>query len=195
MLATAFTALFIYHNSERIYLKAHELALSSPLSSVTYSYDIDYNFFKGIDTKQQQQLIALLKAADEDDTVCLYINSPGGYVYAEKTIAHYMADSEATIVAVIAPHAYSAAAILSFNADLIQASPSSHMMFHLPHDGRGNTYGTDTDIGARSYKTLTSINNGRLTPQQMLDYVNKLDVYLGYSQIKTFYNTVEGVCK
>lgn len=124
--------------------------------SETYTIQVDWKFFDqypGYNDYQLKLAIDKLRRADSNDKVCLYINSPGGYVATLQTLVAEMIKSEGVTVAVVDRVAYSAAGITTLVADYVQLKNYSRVMLHLARP-KGSNQPLSVDAPSNQYLVM-----------------------------------------
>ena len=103
-------------------------------------------------------LISILETARAEDTVTIYINSPGGFVKPGMNVLKAMENSKARhIEAVVTGMAASMAEGIATKADHVTMNYGSRMMFHFGGAGSYKFTGADKtsrDIGISTYVVL-----------------------------------------
>ncbi len=125
------------------------------------------------------QVVLLCKYADDNDTVNIHINSPGGSAVAMIAIVNAIDASRAYTVSINECMAASAAAIISMATDEAKGEPLS---FYLFHQGR---YGDTHELIERDDPIAMMVNNfvyarvfPLLTEEQKATYEQGGDVIL-----------------
>jgi len=90
------------------------------------SSEIEADYFGGVDPKQFAQALAGIKAS----TINLRVNSPGGSVFAARSMAQAIKDHPAKVIAHVDGLAASAASFLIMAADEIVMAEGSFIMIH-----------------------------------------------------------------
>lgn len=138
-----------------------------------------------------QNLTEILRQATSTDRVCIFIDSPGGYISVLYPLLNEMYQTRAETVAVVTNRAYSAAAVTAFTADFIEfQSPISRMMFHMVQQN-----GVPIESSSPSFKIFMTYmyitNRGRM---DLSPLERKEDIWLTLLDVQTWYNYKEGLC-
>lgn len=120
-------------------LIAAGLLLSFPLLPITYTFSITGPMESG--NKTMALTVAVVDAlVDDNDTIVLNINSPGGSVVAAMRLYNSLLESGAKIVTHNKAVSASAAAVLSMIGDEIHSSDMSLYLFHRMYTVGGNPF-------------------------------------------------------
>lgn len=105
---------------------------TSPVTATHYDVYLSNPF---IEPAYYDDLCQLLRRAGENDTVRMYLNTPGGDMAAGLAIIQAMRESKATITTVLHPMAFSMGALMFLCGDKQEAAPGSILMFHTYSSG------------------------------------------------------------
>ena len=102
--------------------------LTFPLIPVTYVVSL-----RGPMIEHRYILSTALAIADENDTVVIEINSPGGYAHEGYYLANKVEECKGTVIAINSSRTSSAAALVAFSADQLVIKKHSLFLLHMPY--------------------------------------------------------------
>lgn len=168
--------------------------------SMSYNYVIDV--FGGLDNLSDiQDAIYALSIAEEDDTVQINLNSPGGSIHIADTLIMAMKKCLAPVHIIASGQICSAATFIILSADSFEISPFTTIMCHSASYGFG---GSMEDV--RNYtefqfnqcmKTLRYYYFGFLSGEEIHDLVyNKRELWMDSKEfVQRFKNRMEAIEK
>lgn len=99
---------------------------------------IEVYFDRPIESPEEHRdEIHAIRSAGPDDTVILYINTPGGWLTTTQAIINAMAITQAEIIAVLEGQIASAGTLIACAAPNIQVMPHTQFMVHSAYEGVG----------------------------------------------------------
>jgi len=132
-------------------------------------------------------LCHLLRQASEEDSVRLFLNTPGGSLFAGAALIHAMRESAATITTILHPAAYSMGALIFLCGDEVEVPPTAHLMFHHYSDelkGKGNELLAEVTASVTWYeRLLRDTSTGFLTETEIRDLLQGKDLWLHSDEI------------
>lgn len=139
------------------------------------------------ETKHYRDVYNLLREANEDDTIIIYINNYGGYISTGQDIINAMRASLAKIITCITGPIYSMAPLIALSGQEIFVEDDVFMMFH---DYSGGTEGKGNEIAAQIKhekphfdRMFSKICKGFLTEDEIKKICKGEDLYLRREQI------------
>lgn len=133
------------------------------------------------------ELVHVLRTAEEGSRVELVINNGGGDVEAAIMIVDAMKRSPATVKAFVTGFAASAATIISLAADELEIVPHTPFMIHNYSAGMG---GKGHELKARQEFMDKALNDafcdfydGFLTSEEMQEVIDGKDMWMGPTEV------------
>jgi ATP-dependent protease ClpP protease subunit len=129
----------------------------------------------------------LLRAAGENDVICIRINSEGGDLFSALQLCRAMQESQATIVASVEGICMSAATLIFLSADRFELSDHTMFMFHNYSSGTigkgGEMYDQITHFRAWSDKLFNSFYKDFLTSDEIKSMLDNKDIWLDAEEV------------
>lgn len=149
-------------NQNKDYITTHDIV--SRHSDVFLDGEIE-------DPSQYRGLIALLFSSQENDTINLFINSPGGYADTALAIVEGLKSTNAHVRAILIGACHSAASIISMYCHEVVVLDNAYSMIHTASFGAaGNTSSVKahTEFTIRQVeKLLNQTYEGFLTKEEL----------------------------
>ena len=149
----------------------HEFYLSGPIE----------------DPENYVEWFDIIRNAGVQDTVRIYINSPGGDLYTAIQFLRVMGDSEAHIVCSVEGACMSAATMIFLAADEYEITPYSTFMFHDYSSGTFGKGGEQFDQiqfeRAWSKKFMQEIYSGFLTETEVDSMMQNKDIWMDHQEV------------
>jgi ATP-dependent protease ClpP protease subunit len=128
-----------------------------------------------------------IRNAQPNDTVKIYINSPGGDLYTAIQFLRVMAESEAHIICSVEGACMSAATMIFLSADEFQVTPHSLFMFHNYSAGvfgkGGEMYDQIQFERAWSENFLKEVYKDFLTPAEITSMMHNKDIWMASDEV------------
>ena len=128
-----------------------------------------------------------IRHARKDDTVKIYLNSPGGDLFTAIQFMRVFADSEAYIICSVEGACMSAATMIFLAADSVEITPHSSFMVH---DYSSGTFGKGGEMYHQiqherrwSEKLLNEVYEGFLTPAEIKQVVEGKDLWMDIDEV------------
>lgn len=129
----------------------------------------------------------LLRAAGENDVICIRINSEGGDLFSALQLCRAMQESQATIIASVEGICMSAATLIFLSADRFELSDHTMFMFHNYSSGTigkgGEMYDQITHFRAWSDRLFNSFYRDFLTPEEIKSMLDNKDIWLDAEEV------------
>lgn len=139
------------------------------------------------DPEHYIDLIDTLDTALPQDTITLYLNSPGGDLNGAISIIHAIMRTKAKVVSIADGEVASAATLLLFAAEEIWVSTYSYFMAHdASHGLRGKVSETLKGVTATSSlvkKIYTDLYSPFMSEQEIQDIIDGKDMYLSSEEL------------
>ncbi|MEX3984253.1 ATP-dependent Clp protease proteolytic subunit [Paraburkholderia sp. EG287A] len=123
-----------------------------------------------------------LRQMGEEDSVTMYINSPGGNLMGGLAIIQAMQDCPATIRTVLHPVALSVSALIFLSGDEYEVPSFGQLMLHHYADrieGKGHELRAEVDATEKWFESFSrDICRGFVTDAEMADLLAGRDVWL-----------------
>ena len=139
------------------------------------------------DPSEYNELCFLLRTAEEDTTVILHLNTPGGIIDSAFMIADAITNSKANVVARLSGTVASAGTIIAMACDDVETS--SHLSFMI-HNYSGGMAGKGHEMKARQKFTDDHLNDafkdfyaGFLDEQEMDKVIEGTDLWMGKAEV------------
>ncbi len=162
-----------------------------PITSVPEGDGIKYNIFlyDGVDEVSSFiEVISVLEAAQDVDTVIFKINSPGGYVHTTISILDAIDRCQASVFADCSGMVASAATIIALHCDDIHIAPYTTFMLHASSMG---SYGkqhellADVNYSAKNSADIMEEEYSKfLTNKEIKKLLEGKDYYFGAKEVE-----------
>lgn len=133
-------------------------------------------------------LIQNIKNLNQEDSVDVYINSPGGVVYGGIPLINSLLDTKAKVKVHVIGLAASMAGIIACTGDEIAMDPNTVLMFHTYSSkggGKSNEIKADVEFSVPAYKKLLIRSCSKiLTGDEIDSIMDGKDLYLGPEDVK-----------
>lgn len=131
----------------------------------------------------------IMRNANDDDTVKIYINSPGGDLHTAIQFLRVLAETNATVITSAEGACMSAATLIFLSGDQIEVTPHSLFMFHNYSGGAigkgGELYEQAVFERTWSLGLFTEMYQGFLTPEEISAMLDGKDVWLTSDEVTT----------
>lgn len=163
-----------------------------PYEMLTYTVEVNQHSVYMSDAIQSPneyiELIHALRSAGPNDEFVIYLNTEGGRVDAGLQIINAMNDSEAHIITVLDPQAYSMGAIMFLASDEHVVPDNAQLMFHNYSSGllgKGNEQLAEVKFASRTFEKLfTSVCTPFLSREEIGNIMNGQDLWLDAEEIR-----------
>jgi len=133
------------------------------------------------------EMCYLLDTADEDTTVDIYLNTPGGIIDSAFMIANSISRSKAKVIAHLSGTVASAGTLISMACDELDLTP--HLSFMI-HNYSGGMAGKGHEMKARQKFTDDHLNeafksfySGFLSEEEMDKVIEGTDLWMGTEEV------------
>lgn len=134
------------------------------------------------DPTQFYEHYAVMKSAQPDDLIKLYINSPGGDLATTMEYVEHMRDCQAPILAMIGMNCASGASVIALNADGWDITPFSTFLVHGFSYGIGGSAPHVMNHASFNSKLnerfVREIYKGFLTEEEFSDVFKGIDILI-----------------
>lgn len=141
------------------------------------------------DISMYSELLNVLKTANENDTVVIYINSEGGVLRMALQIANAMLSTQARVVTSLDGEACSAATIIFLAGHEYIVNPNCTFMIHFYSGGAwGKGHELEARVnamGAHTSKLMKAFYDKILSEQELADVVSGRDIYMDSEELLT----------
>lgn len=138
---------------------------------------------------EYRELLSILFGANEDDTINLFINSPGGNLDTALSIIEGINHTKATVSAILLGSCHSAASMIMLYCHNVFVTNSSYMMIHTASYGSsGNTSNVKahTDFTFKQVdKLLDDTYEGFLTKEELSSVKKGVELWLNADEIES----------
>lgn len=138
---------------------------------------------------EYRELLSILFGANEDDTINLFINSPGGNLDTALSIIEGINHTKATVSAILLGSCHSAASMIMLYCHNVFVTNSSYMMIHTASYGSsGNTSNVKahTDFTFKQVdKLLDDTYEGFLTKEELISVKKGVELWLNADEIES----------
>lgn len=128
-----------------------------------------------------------IRNAGPNDTVRLYINSPGGDLYTTLQFLRVMSESEADIITSVEGACMSAATMIFLAGDMQEVTPHSLFMFHNYSGGTfgkgGEQYDQIQFEREWSKNFMREVYRGFLTEAEIESMMHNKDIWMGHTEV------------
>ena len=139
------------------------------------------------DAQEYVEWFDIIRSAQANDTVTLYINSPGGDLYTAIQFLRVLAETEAEVICSVEGACMSAATMIFLAADSFQVTPHSLFMFHNYSAGvfgkGGEMYDQLQFERAWSEEFLGEVYKDFLTAQEIKEMLHNKDIWMTSTQV------------
>ena len=129
----------------------------------------------------------ILRAASENDTIYIRINSEGGDLFSALQLVRAMQESNGNIVCSVEGICMSAATLIFLSGDRFELSDHTMFMFHNYSSGTigkgGEMYDQITHFRAWSEKLFNSFYKDFLTPEEIKSMLDNKDIWLDAEEV------------
>lgn len=158
--------------------------IASEITSKVYEYYLDYGLD---DFDVARPLCTLLRGAEEQDTVIIRINCPGGRFDIAAQIMNAIRECRGGVIGVIEQECASAATMIFLACSSWQVQPFGEMMIHNVSYG---TVGKGHEVASRVRfnesmfdKVVKVIYEGFLSEEEIENVIRGQDIYLTQEEI------------
>ena len=128
-----------------------------------------------------------IRNAGANDTVKIYINSPGGDLYTTLQFLRVMGESEANIITSVEGACMSAATMIFLHGHTHEVTPNSLFMFHNYSAGvfckGGEMFYQLTFEREWSKNFMTEVYDGFLTGEEIQSMLNNRDIWMTSQEV------------
>jgi ATP-dependent protease ClpP protease subunit len=132
--------------------------------------------------------LEVIRSAGEQDTVKLYINSPGGNVDTAIQFMHVLKSTSAYVICSVEGACMSAATMIFLSADELEICDHALFMFHNYAGGAlgkgGELYDQIQFERAWSRKLLESVYYNFLTPAEITQMLENKDIWMDSDEVR-----------
>jgi ATP-dependent protease ClpP protease subunit len=129
----------------------------------------------------------VIRNARQDDTIKIYINSPGGDLYTARQFLRVMGECEGHLVTSVEGACMSAATMIFLSGHEFQVTPHSLFMFHNYSGGvfgkGGEQYDQIQYERAWSEKFMNEVYKDFLTTEEITSMLNNKDIWMTSEQV------------
>ena len=129
----------------------------------------------------------VIRNARQDDTIKIYINSPGGDLYTALQFLRVMGECEGHLVTSVEGACMSAATMIFLSGHEFQVTPHSLFMFHNYSGGvfgkGGEQYDQIQYERAWSEKFMNEVYKDFLTTEEITSMLNNKDIWMTSEQV------------
>lgn len=140
------------------------------------------------------QWFDVIRNARQDDTIKIYINSPGGDLYTALQFLRVMGECEGHLITSVEGSCMSAATMIFLSGHEFQVTPHSLFMFHNYSGGvfgkGGEQYDQIQYERAWSEKFMNEIYKDFLTTEEITSMLNNKDIWMTSEQVLARIDTV-----
>ena len=151
--------------------QVHEFYLSGPIDDAE-------NYIEWFDT---------IRNASQQDTIRIYINSPGGDLYTTLQFLRVMSDTEATVVTSVEGACMSAATMIFLHGHQQEVTPHSLFMFHNYSAGvfgKGGEMYDQLQFERRwSENFMREVYAGFLTEEEIQSMMHNKDIWMDSEEV------------
>lgn len=134
------------------------------------------------------ELIHALRSAGPNDEFLIYLNTEGGRVDAGLQIINAMNESEAHVITVLDPLAYSMGALMFLAGDEFIVPDNAQLMFHNYSSGllgKGNEQLAEVKFASRTFEKLfKTVCMPFLSGEEITNIMNGQDLWLDAEEIR-----------
>ena len=135
------------------------------------------------------ELCYALETATAEDTVRLYINTPGGVIDSATMIVDAIKNTPATVIGYLSGGVYSAGTMISLNCDELVIAPHCSFMVHTfstTIQGKGSDIASFTKHADKGIKSLvTETYSGFLTKSEMTKVLKGEELWFDAEETRT----------
>lgn len=139
------------------------------------------------DAEEYIEWFDVIRNASAQDTVRIYINSPGGDLFTTLQFLRVMSDTEATVVCSVEGACMSAATMIFLHAHSQEVTPHSLFMFHNYSAGTfgkgGEMYDQLQFERTWSENFMTAVYDDFLTKEEIQSMLNNRDIWMGSDEV------------
>lgn len=139
------------------------------------------------DINKYSDLLNVLKTANEEDTIVIYINSEGGSLRMAVQIVNSMMTSKATVITSLDGDAYSAATMIFMAGHEYVINPNCSFMIHNYSGGfvgKGHEVRTRVDhVNEYVEKLMRYFYQKILTDKEIEDVIDGRDIWMGSDEL------------
>lgn len=147
------------------------------------------------DSSQYHEFSEMTAALTPDDTIVLFVDSPGGYLSGAQLITRALKNCPAYSIAIVTDMAASAATIISLACDELRMEPFSYFMCHAVSFGAGgklHEVQANTEFTLKqSKKFLEETYKDFLTDEEILDLIKGTDIYLTAEETMSRFENIQ----
>ena len=145
------------------------------------------------------ELCYALETATADDTIRLYINTPGGVIDSATMIVDAIKNTPATVIGYLSGGVFSAGTMISLNCDDLVIAPHCSFMVHTFStniSGKGSDIASFTKHADKGIKTLvTETYSGFLTKAEMTKVLKGEELWFDAEETRTRWETRKNYLK
>ncbi len=139
------------------------------------------------DAEEYIEWFDTIRNASAQDTVRIYINSPGGDLFTTLQFLRVISESEATVITSVEGACMSAATMIFLHGHMQEVTPHSLFMFHDYSSGTfgkgGEQYDQIQFERAWSRKFLTEVYDGFLTEVEIESMMHNKDIWMDSEEV------------
>ena len=128
-----------------------------------------------------------IRNANEEDTIILHINCPGGDLFTTIQFLMALSESQAHLVASVEGMCMSAATLLFLMCDEFRISPYAMFMFHnysgMTHGKGGEMFDTLVHERKWSENLLTKLYTNFMTPSEIKSLLDNKDIWMDTDEV------------
>jgi len=140
-----------------------------------------------LDADEYIEWFDIIRNAGQDDTVRIYINSPGGDLYTTLQFLRVIGDTQATVTCSVEGACMSAATMIFLNGHTQEVTPHSLFMFHNYSAGvfgkGGEMYDQLQFEREWSEKFMREVYADFLTEQEIQAMMHNKDIWMGSEEV------------
>lgn len=147
------------------------------------------------DSSYYHEFSELCAPLTPDDTIVLFIDSPGGYLSGAQLITRTIANCPAYCVGIVTDMAASAATIISLACDELRMEPFSYFMIHSVSFGSGgklHEVQASTEFTIKQSKAfIEATYKDFLTAEEIVDVIRGTDLYLTADEVTERFERIQ----
>ena len=167
-----------------------DIKITTPSEYFTKNTGNQYEFYLSGEIESADNYVAwfdVIRNAREQDTVKIYINSPGGDLYTALQFLRVMGECEAHLITSVEGCCMSAATMIFLSGHEYQVTPHSLFMFHNYSGGvfgkGGEQYDQIQYERAWSEKFMNEVYKDFLTTDEIQSMLNNKDIWMTSGQV------------
>lgn len=148
------------------------------------------------DSSYYHEFSELCAPLTPDDTIVLFIDSPGGYLSGAQLITRTIVNCTAYCVGIVTDMAASAATIISLACDELRMEPHSSFMIHAPSWGeypkKLHELQSSAEFSLKQSKAyMEDIYKDFLTPTEITKVIEGTDLYLTADEVMERFERIQ----